>query len=111
MKKIRVTVAFAGPASAAEISLEIDGGTTIAGVLKTSHERLPLWLQSVLNEKSNLDSSGFAVGVWGKVRPDSHELRDGDRVEIYRALQADPKDARRAKVEAAESAGRRKAKC
>lgn len=36
-----------------------------------------------------------AVGVWGKARPMSHPLREGDRVELYRPLVADPKTARR----------------
>ncbi|MBL8518351.1 MAG: RnfH family protein [Betaproteobacteria bacterium] len=36
-----------------------------------------------------------AVGVWGKVQPRDRVLRDGDRVEIYRPLVADPKTARR----------------
>lgn len=37
----------------------------------------------------------LAWGVWGRVRPLSHFLREGDRVELYRALKADPKEARR----------------
>ena len=40
-----------------------------------------------------------ATGVWGKVRPPHYVLRDGDRIEIYRALKADPKQARRARVD------------
>ena len=36
-----------------------------------------------------------AFGVWGKVKPLTQALREGDRVEIYRPLRADPKDARR----------------
>ena len=47
-----------------------------------------------------LDRHGLAVdavrcGVWGRRFDLAHELRDGDRVEIYRALTVDPKDARR----------------
>jgi putative ubiquitin-RnfH superfamily antitoxin RatB of RatAB toxin-antitoxin module len=35
------------------------------------------------------------LGVWG-VRVDAdHVLRDGDRVELYRPLRVDPKEARR----------------
>ncbi len=105
MKKIRVTVAFASPAQSAEVSLEADDGSTIADVLHNAHEHSPAWLQPLLAVKLDSDSSSITVGVWGKVRPYSHLLRDGDRVEIYRALQADPKDARRAKVDAAGGAG------
>jgi len=35
------------------------------------------------------------VGIYGKVVPAETVLRDGDRVEIYRELRADPKDLRR----------------
>ena len=35
------------------------------------------------------------VGVWGQLRPLDYALREGDRVEIYRPLLIDPKDARR----------------
>jgi hypothetical protein len=50
-----------------------------------------------------LAASGFEgapgrVGIYGKVVPARTVLRDGDRVEIYRPLQADPKDLRRARA-------------
>ena len=35
------------------------------------------------------------AGIHGRVVPATHELVDGDRVELYRPLLADPKDARR----------------
>lgn len=38
------------------------------------------------------------LGIFGKAVKDEHILRDGDRVEIYRPLQADPKEARRKRV-------------
>ncbi len=104
-------VAFASPAQSAEITLEADDGSTIADVLRTAHVQLPAWLQRLLEMKSNSDSSSVTVGVWGKVRPYAHKLRDGDRVEIYRALKADPKDARRSRVGAAGSPKHVKAKC
>ncbi len=34
-------------------------------------------------------------GVHGRVRQPDARLRDGDRVEVYRPLQIDPKEARR----------------
>jgi len=36
-----------------------------------------------------------ALGVFGRVRNPAEPARPGDRVEIYRALHADPKEARR----------------
>ena len=35
------------------------------------------------------------AAVWGRLRPPGTPLRDGDRVELLRALQVDPKQARR----------------
>ena len=40
------------------------------------------------------------AGVWGRVRPPGTALRDGDRVELYRPLQVDPKEARRLRARA-----------
>jgi putative ubiquitin-RnfH superfamily antitoxin RatB of RatAB toxin-antitoxin module len=37
----------------------------------------------------------FRAGIYGRVVSGSHPLSDGDRVELYRPLLADPKDARR----------------
>jgi putative ubiquitin-RnfH superfamily antitoxin RatB of RatAB toxin-antitoxin module len=48
-----------------------------------------------------LAASGLArdprapVGIYGKAVPAKTIVRDGDRVEIYRPLRADPKDLRR----------------
>lgn len=38
------------------------------------------------------------VGIYGKVVSAGTMVRDGDRVEIYRPLAADPKDLRRARA-------------
>ncbi|HET7765550.1 MAG TPA: RnfH family protein [Burkholderiales bacterium] len=38
------------------------------------------------------------VGIYGQVVPPETTVRDGDRVEIYRPLVADPKELRRARA-------------
>ena len=43
----------------------------------------------------HLDLEYHRVGIYGKLRPLDTVLRERDRVEIYRPLLADPKDARR----------------
>lgn len=35
------------------------------------------------------------LGIWGRVRPLSTVLREQDRIELYRPLTVDPKEARR----------------
>jgi putative ubiquitin-RnfH superfamily antitoxin RatB of RatAB toxin-antitoxin module len=42
-----------------------------------------------------VDFASLRVGVWGKLRELGDALRDLDRVEIYRPLKVDPKEARR----------------
>lgn len=42
-----------------------------------------------------LDLSHASVGVWGRKATGNQVLRQGDRVEVYRALRVDPKVARR----------------
>lgn len=43
----------------------------------------------------SLDLALHTVGVWGRRRAADAPLRDGDRVEVYRTLLVDPKEARR----------------
>jgi putative ubiquitin-RnfH superfamily antitoxin RatB of RatAB toxin-antitoxin module len=63
-------------------------------------------------EFPDIDLQGSPLGIFGKAiaRPEEHILQDGDRVEIYRPLLADPKEvrkqraARAAQAKAAEAA-------
>ena len=50
-----------------------------------------------------IDPENAVLGIFGKVVAADQRLRDGDRVEIYRPLSADPREARRARVKAARS--------
>ncbi|MBL0731193.1 RnfH family protein [Piscinibacter sp. HJYY11] len=53
-------------------------------------------LQSgVLTVHPELVLETLSVGVWGALRALDHPLRDRDRVEVYRPLKVDPKEARR----------------
>jgi len=44
---------------------------------------------------AQVDGAPLKVGVWGQLRSLDDVLRDRDRVEVYRPLQIDPKEARR----------------
>jgi putative ubiquitin-RnfH superfamily antitoxin RatB of RatAB toxin-antitoxin module len=84
--KIRVEVVYALPQTQTIVELELRLGATVADALAASR------LQEILPGNS---FAGFRIGVWGAtVLPDT-ELRNRDRVEIYRELVADPKQARR----------------
>ena len=54
-----------------------------------------LALSGLLRRHAAIDTAAARIGVWGKLRPRDHVLRDRDRVEIYRPLLVDPKEARR----------------
>ena len=69
-----------------EVALELPAGATLREALDRSG--LP-------QRHPEIDTSTVRIGVWGKLRALDHVLRDKDRVEIYRPLQVDPKEARR----------------
>ncbi len=75
-----------GPRQVEECSLELPTGSTVKDALQAS---------GFLIRWPELVSSGAQVGVWGRHVDGNGLLRDGDRVEIYRALSVDPKVARR----------------
>ena len=50
---------------------------------------------SGLPQRHALDAATLKVGIWGRVQPPQTLLRDQDRVELYRPLRVDPKEARR----------------
>ncbi len=83
---IRVEVVYcAGPGQVDQVALVLPAGATLADALGRS---------GVLSRHAEIDASA-PVGVWGRLQPAHHLLRDQDRVEIYRALTVDPKEARR----------------
>jgi uncharacterized protein len=83
---IEIEVVYALAAEQIVIQLTVRAGTT-------AHEAIAL---SGLRERyPTLDSEMRAVGIFGRAVPQDTVLRRGDRVEIYRALVADPKQARR----------------
>jgi len=65
-------------------SLKLERGATVADALR---------LSGIGERFDNLDLS--RIGVFGRVVDPATPLRDGDRVEIYRPLRIDPKEARR----------------
>jgi len=86
VSEITVTVVYALPDAVTEIEVRLVEGATVADAIERSGiaARLP-----------GAAIAAAPVGIFGKrVRRDS-VLGDGDRVEIYRRLIADPKATRR----------------
>jgi uncharacterized protein len=50
---------------------------------------------SGLCQRHALAQATLQMGIWGRVQPPHTVLRDLDRVELYRPLRVDPKEARR----------------
>lgn len=89
---MRVRLAYARSAAQHEISVDVPQGTTLQDALQV--------LARQVGELRGTDDEGGDVvaGVWGKLRPAHYVLREDDRIEIYRPLKADPKQARRTRV-------------
>lgn len=62
--------------------LDVEAGATIESVLCGCADFTP-------------PPGELRVGIWGRVRPLDTLLRERDRIEVYRALTVDPKEARR----------------
>ncbi len=54
-----------------------------------------LSVSGIFDEYPELNHSEAKVGIYGKVVDRTQRLKDGDRVEVYRELEFDPKEARR----------------
>ena len=83
---LRATVALALPGRQYVVELELPDGSRVADALAAPAVR------------ALLDSEGIvphAVGIWSRRCAPETPLQEGDRVEVYRPLAADPKSARR----------------
>ena len=86
---IRVEVAYADPQQQVLCAVSVAAGSTVADAIAAS---------GILAQLPGFVPAG--IGIFGRnVDPDAR-LKDGDRVELYRPLQIDPKQARRNRVRA-----------
>lgn len=83
---IAVQVCHALPDSAFLRSLRVPAGSTVQQAIEAS---------GLLQAHPGIDLTVNLVGLYGKKKPLDTILREHDRVEVYRPLQADPKEARR----------------
>lgn len=86
MSVLRVEVALATPERQKLIELELAPGATVAEAIEASR---------ILRYFPALDPATLRCGVWGRETGRDAVLADGDRVELYRPLEIDPKEARR----------------
>jgi putative ubiquitin-RnfH superfamily antitoxin RatB of RatAB toxin-antitoxin module len=83
---IHIEVAYATPEKQVLLDLSVPAGTTVAEGIE---------LSAIRDEFPELNMDIKAVGIFSRKVPLDHVLREGDRIEIYRPLIADPKEVRR----------------
>ncbi len=98
MARLTVDVVYATPVRQQVVPVELEAGATAVDAFRASGLALG---------DPAVDKASPLLGVFGtRVAPDTR-LKQGDRVEVYRALVLDPKEARRAKVATARRRSRR----
>lgn len=83
---VEVQVCYALPDSVFLYELTLPATSSIQDALQAS---------GVLHRYPELELATARVGVFGKLKTLDSLLQHGDRVEIYRPLQADPMESRR----------------
>jgi putative ubiquitin-RnfH superfamily antitoxin RatB of RatAB toxin-antitoxin module len=85
--ELSVDVVYAAaPHDVRQVSLQLSAGSTVADALRASR---------LLDGLSAEQADALQAGIWGRAAALDTPLRDGDRVELTRALRVDPKEARR----------------
>ncbi len=87
-----IEVAYAKPGRQLIIEVPAAPGMTVQQAIEAS---------GILQQFPEIDLAVNKVGIFGKSAQLDAELVVGDRVEIYRPLVADPKEARRQRAKAA----------
>jgi putative ubiquitin-RnfH superfamily antitoxin RatB of RatAB toxin-antitoxin module len=88
---VAIEIVFSAPEKQEVERLEVPSGTLIRDAVRLS------CIESLF---PNHDLSTLSVGVWSEVKPQAYVVQSGDRVEIYRSLINNAKDARRLRAEA-----------
>ena len=99
--RVRVEVAYARPDEQVLIAIEVESGTTVKQVIERS---------GIAVRFPEIEKIPAGVGIFGRRTALDAIVQDGDRIEIYRPLIADPKVARRTRAEspAGSKRGRRR---
>ena len=91
VSEIRVEVAYAAASRQVVKDLTLPAGSDIESAIRAS---------GLLQEFPEIDLNVNRTGIFGEFASLDQSLEDGERVEIYRALLADPKETRRRRAQA-----------
>ncbi|MEP1554967.1 MAG: RnfH family protein [Paraglaciecola sp.] len=94
---ITLEVAYGTPQKQALLEFEVAQGVTVEQAILSS---------GILSQFPEIKPSTSKVGIWNRTCKTSDVPKDGDRIEIYRPLIADPKEVRRRRAEKAKEEGR-----
>ena len=89
MARLRIEVCYATAQCQEVVALEMEEGARAIDAVLAS---------GLAGRYPQIDLAALVLGIFGKVVAPDTVLRAGDRVEIYRPLTADPKQARRARA-------------
>ena len=88
--KINIEVVYALPHEQVLFKLQAPQDTTVDGAVR---------LSGIMEKYPEIGLDKNKLGIYGKLTRVDAVLRDRDRIEIYRPLLADPKEARRKRAE------------
>jgi len=94
-----VTVVYAEPGVQHLLMTEVPEGATVEQAIAAS---------GLLARVPGLQVAEAGVGIWNRPVELGAVVREGDRIEVYRPLRIDPKEARRVRAEVRRRARARK---
>jgi putative ubiquitin-RnfH superfamily antitoxin RatB of RatAB toxin-antitoxin module len=94
--EIRVEIVFASPDTQSLLEIRLKVGTSV---------RRALELSGIYEKFGNVDMTNLHVGIWGQLVGRDRIVENGDRIELYRALEIDPREARRRLAESGRTMG------
>ncbi len=92
MPDITVEVVYALPEKQYQLYVKVEKGSTVEQAIVKS---------GLLELRREIDLASNKVGVYSRPVKLDDEVNEGDRIEVYRPLIADPKELRRQRAERA----------
>lgn len=94
---IEIQLTYALPSKQTLLSISVPNDTTVEQAIE---------LSGILQTHNDIDLTQNKVGIWYKATKLSTVLKEGDRIEIYRPMTADPKEVRKLRALKAKEEGR-----
>ncbi len=89
-ERVQATVVYLSPQRRITLPVDVAQGSSLQEAVVAS---------GLLQQAPELAGQPLDLGVFNRLREASEPVRDGDRIEVYRPLAIDPKEARRVRAE------------